>query len=91
MSQLLDLGFKRDVFSEYHNEVFEHREYVFGGKRLNLEAFVDYYNLRLVWRYGDGKKVGKNYYMSREVASCDSAKSLVEEFVLYCKREYGIR
>ena len=90
-NQFADLGFKHDVFSEYNNDVFENMEYVLGDKRLNLEAFVDYYNLRLIWHYCDGKKVSKNYYISKEVADYNSAKALIEDFVAYCMVEYGIK
>lgn len=90
-SQLLDLGFKHDVYSEYHNEAFEHKKYIFGRKRLSLEMFVDYYNLRIVWHYGEGKKISKNYYMSKEVSSYKSAKTLINDFVSYCGKMYGIK
>lgn len=88
--QLFYLGFNRDVSHEYHNEVFENMNYDFGGKSLFIEAYIDRYNLRVVWYYAQGKKAGKNYYMSIDVADSSSARTLIDSFISYCIENYRI-
>lgn len=88
--QLENLGFSQDVSHEYHNDVFTTSAYPYRDMCLSIEAYVDRYNLKLIWRYSDGKRVGKNFYMSKEVSDYASAEDLINDFVSFCIDFYKI-
>lgn len=83
-------GFKKQRFTEYNNDAFVNNSYEFGEKQLNLEVFVDYYNVRIVWWYGEGKKVSKCYYVNNELVLYDDARKFIDDFVLSMRTKYGI-
>ena len=85
---LINLGFERDKFSEYHNDVFTNDCY--GEKKLSIEVYVDSYNVRFVWKLGNGKKVGKCFYIHREIAECEKVADMISEFIHYSIKLYGL-
>lgn len=87
-AELIVLGFTREKYSEYHNEVFTNNCY--GEKKLNIEVYVDSYNVRFVWKLGDGKKVGKCFYIHKEIAECKNVETLISQFIDYSIKLYGI-
>ena len=88
-AELIVLGFTREKYSEYHNEVFTNNCY--GEKKLNIEVYVDSYNVRFVWKLGNGKKVGKCFYIHREIAECKNVETLISHFVDDSIKLYGLR
>lgn len=84
-------GFKKQRFSEYNNDAFVNKCYSFCDRQLHLEVFVDYYNVRIVWWYGEGKKVSKCYYVKKDLAQYNDARRLIDEFVLSMRKLYGIQ
>lgn len=87
-AELIVLGFTREKFSEYHNEVFTNNCY--GEKKLNIEVYVDSYNVRFEWKLGNGKRVGKCFYIHREIAECKNVETLISQFVDDSIKLYGI-
>lgn len=86
---LINLGFERDKSSEYHNDVFTNESY--GNGKLRIEVYVDSYNVRFVWKLCNGKKVGKCFYIHKEIAECKNAENLVSQFVDDSIKLYGLR
>ena len=83
-------GFTKQRYSEYNNNAFVNNSYSYGDKNLKLEVFVDYYNVRIVWWYGEGKKVSKCYYVKKDLSLYSDAKKLIDEFVSSMRALYGI-
>lgn len=88
-AELIVLGFTREKFSEYHNEVFTNNCY--GEKKLNIEVYVDSYNVRFEWKLGNGKRVGKCFYIHREIAECKNVETLISQFIDDSIKLYGIK
>ena len=87
-AELIVLGFTREKYSEYHNEVFTNNCY--GEKKLNIEVYIDSYNVRFVWKLGNGKKVSKCFYIHREIAECEKVADMISEFIHYSIKLYGL-
>lgn len=82
-------GFSKQRFSEYNNDAFENTGYVFGEKRLHIEVFVDYYNIRIVWWHEKGKKVSKCYYVKKDLSIYNDAKRFIDDFLISMMSTYG--
>ena len=83
-------GFSKQRFTEYNNNAFVNKSFEYDNAMLNLEVFVDRYNVRIVWWHKNGKKVSKCFYINKEVALHENARTLIEDFVALMKSTYGI-
>ena len=88
-AELIVLGFKREKNTEYNNDVFTNESY--GDGKLCIEVYVDSYNVRFVWKLGNGKKVSKCFYIHRDIAECEKVADLISEFIHYSIKLYGIK
>ena len=89
-TSLLNLGFTNTVDLEYHRDVMTKKNLNFGENCLNLEFFLDYYNVRILWWYEPTKKVSKSYYLRGDISSFSSVEELLSSFIDYCVSTYGI-
>ena len=87
---LLNLGFTHNIYNEYHRVVMTKKYLVFVENRLDLEVYLDYYNVRILWWYETGKKVSKSFYLNGEISSLSNIEELLSTFVGYCVGTYGI-
>ena len=88
-AKLIVLGFKREKNTEYNNDVFTNESY--GDGKLCIEVYVDSYNVRFVWKLGNGKRVGKCYYVHKEVSECKNVETLISQFVDDSIKLYSIQ
>lgn len=88
-SELIVLGFKREKNTEYNNDVFTNESY--GDGKLCIEVYVDSYNVRFVWKLGNGKRVGRCYYVHKEVSECKNVETLISQFVDDSIKMYGLK
>jgi hypothetical protein len=88
-SELIVLGFKREKNTEYNNDVFTNESY--GDGKLCIEVYVDSYNVRFVWKLGNGKRVGKCYYVHKEVSECKNVETMISQFVDDSIKMYGLK
>lgn len=84
---LIKNGFRREKYSEYHNECFLNEDY----KGMRIELFVDYYSIRIVWYYIKHKKVSKCYYCRKILKEIGSAETLLDAFVDEVRKSYNIK
>lgn len=84
-------GFTKQRYSEYNNDAFVNMSYGYEDKHLNLEVFVDKYNIRIVWWHEEGKKVSKCYYVKKDLVLYNDAKKLIDDFVVSMRSLYGIQ
>ena len=80
--ELRDLGFEGERFTEYNNDAFRNTDY--NGR--DMEVFVDYHTIRIVWWISKSKKVGKCYYVSRALESFTCAAEMLESFICDMRR-----
>ena len=88
IQELINSVFSREKYSEYNNEAFETKSY--SEKQLHMEAFIDYYTLRLVWWYTENKKVSKCYYVNRDLVNFENVESLLSKFITDMAKTYRI-
>lgn len=94
-SQLAETKFEFWRDDEFHRDVYTNKSAkvtLDESKSLivNLELFVDYYTLRIVWWLEKGKKVTKSYYMKRDVEKICDLNELLGVFVSLCSTDYGV-
>lgn len=78
--ELEKLGFSKQRFSEYHNNVYVNENYDYKNRKMSLDIYVDFYNVRIVWRYQKGKKVAKCYSVFKEIADSKETSVLLADF-----------
>lgn len=81
----IDAGFEHWRNDEFHRDEYwnKNAKIEFSEKKsivANLEAFVDYYTIRIVWWFEPNRKVGKTYYIEKDICKIDSLKSLLSKF-----------
>lgn len=79
--QLMNSGFRKERFSEYHNNAFVNDTYKYKDSLISLEVFVDRYNVRIIWWHDKGKKVSKNYYINKEIVEFKDVEELINTFI----------
>lgn len=80
----LDFFYERE--DEFHRDNFfnDHFKLVTNdlkSYKLSLVVYVDRYTVRIIWWLDNTHKVGKSYYMNKDVNDCESAISLLASCV----------
>lgn len=93
--QLLERKFEYWRDDEFHRDVYTNKKAeieVCEGKLIcaNLEIFVDYYTMRVIWRIASGRKIGTTYYMKRDLGGIDTIDTILTEFAQNCVSDYGV-
>ena len=96
----LTIGLENLKFKNWYDDEFHRHVYINDSTKVelsdnryvkvNLELYVDYYTLRIIWWLEKGKKVTKSYYMKREVEKIACMNELLSLFVTQCSMDYGV-
>ena len=84
--ELIDLGFKREHYSEYNKEYFSNKEYIadnisgYNKFAANIEIFVEYYNITIRWWYGENQKVTKSYSCQKTLPELEDVRVILKSF-----------
>ena len=93
-TQLAELKFDNWRDDEFNRDVFTNKtaDVVVGERSfsLNLQVFVDYHTVKVVWWYDNNKKVTKCYYMLRDIGAVGSFRDVLAKFAEECSVLYMI-
>ena len=92
--KLIEAKFEYGHDDEFHRDVFtnEKAKIKKGEKSLfvNLQVFVDYYTVRIIWYYDGRNKVSKSYYMRKDIDKINSVDELFSSFIAETSQKYKI-
>lgn len=92
--KLIEANFELWHDDEFHRDMFtnEKAKIKKGEKTLsfNLQVFVDYYTVRIIWYYDGRNKVSKSYYMRNDIDKINSVDELLSSFIAETSQKYKI-